>query len=142
MNDVLKKVEQIALMADISVQLQDELLTAAFDMGDGREQHVYIGDFGEAPNGMHIVVFVSPCLRHEGGWFRGMSRDQMLDLLRRNGNQPFANFALMEIAGEEFLVVSATQLLETMEVQEFQACCQSVVSIADGYEKELGKDEF
>ena len=71
-----------------------------------------------------------------------MSKKRATDLLRRNAGIPFAAFAIITSGDTDLLCVRRTQLLETMEVQEFVASCECVAGIADAYEKELGKDEF
>ncbi len=65
-----------------------------------------------------------------------------MKLLRYNTELPFGHFCIMQLGNAETVCVRATQILETMEVQEFEANCVSVAHVADAWEKRLGRDEF
>ena len=72
----------------------------------------------------------------------GMKGSTAIDLLRRNASMPFAAFCLLPGGDGETLCARSTQLLETMDPEEFQASCLCVARFADEYEATLGKDEF
>ena len=61
MGDVLRKVEEIAAMADTPCERRGDTLVATYHFHDGRDQTVYIIECGETANGMHMIGFFSPC---------------------------------------------------------------------------------
>jgi hypothetical protein len=144
---VLEKVSQIAAMAEMPVQRHpsEQMLIASFDMGAGRHQLVYIRYVGETPDGHDSISFMSPCMElKKGGWFGGaLTRKRAVDLLRRNAALLFGSFALYTFTGgEQVLVVVSSQIVETMEVEEFRTHLGAVAFVADHYERELGTDVF
>jgi hypothetical protein len=142
---VLEKVSQIATMAGYTVKSMPErnFVAVPFDMGNGRKQVVYVRYIGQTPDEHDVVSFDSPCMEVKKGWLRGLSKDRAIDLLKRNANLLFGRFAIEQIEGEDdVLIVCSTQIIDTMEVEEFDAHCRAVAVIADEYEKELGTDHF
>ena len=142
MADILTKVERIARMADLRCQRQDNLLMFGFDLGGGRNQTVAIGHMGETEDGLNVIVFFSPCQRLSSGLMGGLSKGNSLSLLKHNADLPFGHFSIMQIGDHETVCVRATQILETMEVKEFEANCRSVAQVADAWEQKLGRNEF
>ncbi|MGD2109635.1 MAG: hypothetical protein PVI86_09615 [Phycisphaerae bacterium] len=146
-NKVMEKVSQIATMADMACQKvpDDHMLVLGFDLGGGRRQAVFLRYLGQTPDGHDIVTFMSPCLEvKKMGFLRGgLSRNQAIDLLRRNAMLGFGSFALTSYAqGREVLMVVTTQLVDTMEVEEFRTHVCFVAAAADEYEREHGYDRF
>jgi len=142
-SDTLEKVEQIAKMADIRGQRRENLLGFLFSLQGGRDQLVYVGELGETDEGMTVICFFSPCQRRGSGFLKGLSKGDALNLLRLTAQMPFGHFCIMELGGEELVCVRATQILETMEVQEFQSHITNVALAADAWEKKVGGgDEF
>lgn len=142
---VLEKVTQIATMAGYTVKPIPErnFVAVPFDMGNGRKQVVYIRYIGQTPDEQDVVSFDSPCLEVKKGWLRGLSKDKALDLLKRNANLLFGAFAIEQLEGDhDVLIVCSNQILDTMEVEEFDAHVRAVAVIADEYEKEHGQDVF
>ena len=142
MADVLTKVEQIARMANLRCQRRGELLFFGFDMGGGRDQTLAVAHMGESDDGMNVIVFFSPCQAISTGLLGGLSKSSAVGLLRHNANLPFGHFAIMELGDKEMVCVRATQMLETMEVKEFEAHCHSVAQLADAWEQKIGQDKF
>ncbi|MGI9458239.1 MAG: hypothetical protein ACR2NU_16875 [Aeoliella sp.] len=143
MEEILTKVEQIARMADLKCQRNGDLLMFGFDMGGGRSQTVAVTKFAEGEDGMNIILFFSPCQEISKGVFAGgLSKGSATTLLRHNASLPFGHFAIMEIDDQEMVCVRTTQILETMEVEEFQGHCYGVANVADAWEKQLGVDKF
>jgi hypothetical protein len=140
--DVLTKIEQIARMADLRCQRRGELLFFGFDMGGGRTQTLAIGHMGEGDDGMNVIVFFSPCQSISSGLLGGLSKSSAVGLLKNNATLPFGHFAIMQLGEQDMVCVRATQLLETMEVKEFEALCYSVAQIADAWEQKIGQDKF
>lgn len=143
MSDALEKVEQIAKMADIKGQRRDDLLGFMFALGGGRDQLVYVGEFGETHDGMSVICFFSPCEKVGGGFFGGLSKAKAMQLLRASANLQFGHFCVMQLGKDEMVCARATQILETMEVQEFLAHISTVAMAADAWEKNaVGSDQF
>jgi hypothetical protein len=140
--DVLEKIHQIATMAGIKGQRQGELLSYGWDFGRGRDQMCFVAPFIETDEGLHLVCFFSPCERLGKGFLGGMSKNTALQLLRLNSQLEFGHFAIMKLGGDELLCVRTTQILETMEVQEFEQHCMGVAKLADAWEEKIGKNEF
>ena len=142
---VLEKVAQIATMAGYQVKSFPErnFVAVPFDMGEGRKQVVYIRYIGQTPDEHDVVSFDSPCMEVKKGWLAGLSKNQAVDLLKRNASLLFGSFAIEQLEGDaDVLIVCSNQILDTMEVEEFDAHCRAVAVVADDYEKELGRDEF
>ncbi|MCL4741182.1 MAG: hypothetical protein KJZ54_03175 [Phycisphaerales bacterium] len=142
--DVLSKVEEIAGLAGYKVSRHPSggLLVVAFDMGRGRTQNVFIAPCGTTPDGKNVVTISSPCMAVKKGLFKGIGRAQALDLLRRNAMLTFGHFAIASAGDCEGVMVCATQIVETMEIEEFEALVNTVAIVADEYEREHGQDRF
>ncbi|MCP4653976.1 MAG: hypothetical protein GY856_01020 [bacterium] len=141
---VLDKLKQIGSMAGYELQMHEngEMLVAPFDMGNGRKQLVYLRYAGRTPSDQDVVAFLSPCLEIKKGFMKGIGRGQAIDILRRNAQLLFGQFGLFDFGDVEVLMSSSCQILETMEVEEFEAHLNCVAMVADSYEQEHGQDEF
>lgn len=141
-SDIVAKIHQVAGMAGIKGQRDGNLLSFAWDFGEGRDQMVYIAPFAETDDGLNVICFFSPCQRLGTGFLSGISKQTALQLLRTNSELDFGHFAVMKLGGDEMICVRATQILETMEVQEFEQQCLAVARLADAWEEKIGKNEF
>ena len=144
-DNVLAHVSQTAGMAGMDVERVPDgsAIAIGFDMGEGRHQIVYIRYVGQTPDMQDVISFDSPCLSVKKGSADELTQEQAVDLLRRNSRLLFGHFALESVGDlEEMLVVGSSQILQTMDMEEFEAHVRSVALTADEYEKELGKDEF
>ena len=142
MSELIDQIEQIAKMADLPANRKEDVLVFAFDMGGGRRQLVHVLPVGETDDGMHVICFFSPCQEVREGIFGGLSRAKAMQFLRLNSELLFGHFAILMLGGHEYVCVRTTQLLETMEVEEFKAHVISVAGVADEWEAKLGKDLF
>ncbi len=143
--EVLRKVNEIAALAGYTVQPHDQvedMLVCPFDMGGGRSQIVYIHPVGQTPDGMEIISFFSPCAAVKQGFLNGLSKRHAVDLLRRNGMLLGGQFAVVDFGNIDLLVVRSTQIVDTMEVEEFRMHANLVAMVADDYEREMGTDVF
>ncbi len=113
-----------------------------WDFGRGRDQMCYVAPFAETDEGLNVVCFFSPCQKLGKGFLGGMSKSTALQLLRINASLDFGHFSLMTLGGDEMICVRATQILETMEVEEFKQNCVNVARLADAWEEKIGKDDF
>ena len=143
--EVLEKVRKISAIADYHAQPhpEDDMLVISFDMGRGRSQMVYVRYIGQTPDGHDSVLFMSPCLELKIGLFSGLGRRRAVDLLRRNAQLRFGSFALFAFkGGTDVLMVVSSQIVDTMEVEEFKTHVNCVALVADEYERECGHDNF
>jgi hypothetical protein len=143
--NVTQKVEEIANMAGYQLGRHPqvpEMLVCNFDMGNGRSQAVYIMPIGQAPGGEEMVSFISPCQRMKKGLLGSMSKSQAVDLLKRNANLIAGCFAIQSVGDVDVLVFRSTQIVDTMEIEEFKFHLNLVGFIADEYEREHGTDVF
>lgn len=143
--DVSQKIEEIGNMAGYKLARHPqapETLVCPFDMGNGRSQSVYIMPVGKTPTGEDIACFMSPCAALKKGLLGSMSKNQAIDLLKRNANLVTGSFAIEKVGDKEILVVRSTQIVQTMEIEEFKFHVNIVSIIADEYEREHGTDVF
>lgn len=140
--EIVEKINQVATMAGIRGHRQGNLLVFGWDLGRGRDQACYVAPFSQTDDGLNVICFFSPCQRLGKGFLSGMSKSSAMQVLRINSQLEFGHFCLMTLGGEEMVCVRATQILETMEVQEFRENCQAVAGIADAWEEKIGRDDF
>jgi len=140
---VMEKVKQVALLAGLKFRdwKDGAELAVPMDMGDGRSQVVFIAHIGEL-GGLDVVEFRAPCQRLKKGFLNGLGKNDAIDLLRRNARLLVGHFSLYSFENEELLMVCSPQIVDTMEVEEFNAHIRACCAIADAYEKEHGVDEF
>lgn len=141
-SDVLAKVQNIAKMAGLVGQRKGDLLIYPFDLGNDRKQLVFIDQFDETSDGNHIIRFLSPCEKLGAGMFGGIGKAKAVKLLRLNAAMRAAHFCLMNLGDGEYVCARATQILETMEVEEFKEHCLAVCLFADKWEETIGRDDF
>ena len=142
MTETLGRLEEMATEAGFAPARHEDSIVVKLKLGESRHQTVFVSELGRSARDLRSVTFLSPCQRLKSGFLSGMGRRTALDLLRRNASMPFAAFALLQVGEEEMLCVRSTQLLETMDLEEFRASCDCVARFADAYEAELGKDEY
>jgi hypothetical protein len=143
-SDVLKQVEDVAALAGYNVSRHPNGMGVQipFDMGNGRSQMVVVVPIGQAGNGKDVVRFYSPCMVVKKGMFKGLSKAQASDLLKRNANMLWGSFGVAELGDSEGVMVLSNQLVETMDVEEFKMHANYVAIVADEYEREHGQDNF
>ena len=142
---VMQKVEEIGAMAGFQLSRHPnipEMIVIGYDMGNGRTQTVYVHTCGKTPEDQDLICFMSPCQAVKKGLLKGMGKDQAVDLLHRNGQLVVGSFAIADFGGTDILVVRSTQIVDTMEVEEFRFHANFVAILADRYEQEHGEDVF
>ena len=92
---------------------------------------------------MDVIRFVSPasiCL--EQGRKKSLTKAKAVDLLARNNDEvTYCSFAYSD--RRKAIVVQATQIVRTMDDDEFEMLLKFVGAVADEYESEVvGKDRF
>ena len=145
--EVLEKVNKVAAKANYKLHPHPNghVLMIKFNMGNNRSQTVYIEHTGKTFENQECVTFMSPCkvVMKDKILNSGLSKNQMLDLLRRNAKLHFGSFALEAFEGRnDVLVVMSSQIVDTMDVEEFKAHVAFVAYAADEYERECGQDVF
>lgn len=141
--EILERVERVAARAGFQSTIdEDEMrLVLAFDMGEGRRQMVFVKDTSLSPQHAVVTIF-SPCLVVTKELFRGISKNQAMELLRANATTHFARYGISETESYTMVVASIDHLLAKLDPEEFEASVLSVAHAADSYEKKLGKDDF
>lgn len=142
--DALKKISDIAALSGIKGKIDENRMSfiANFILDGNRNQFVHIRLTGKNQIGGHIVTFFSPCLKVKKGFLKGITKDQAIDLLRRNEKTLFARYGVWSLENEELVVASIDHILDTLDPEEFKTSSWHVAIAADRYEKEHGKDDF
>jgi ABC-type polar amino acid transport system ATPase subunit len=141
--NVLKQVSEVSTLAGINGQVDERRMVFAmgFELDAGRSQVVYVRDSTQREDRKVITVF-SPCLVVKKGLFSGFSKEQAMDLLRKNEGMNFARYGIWENKAETMVVASADHLLESLDPQEYKATAYHVAMAADLYERQHGADNF
>jgi hypothetical protein len=142
--DVLKKIEQVATLAGLRGVIDERAMAflLGFDLDNGRRQTVYVRFAGVTKGDIEVINFSSPCLLVKKGFLSGISKDQAVDLLRRNEKTLIARYGIREYDGESAIVASVDHFLESLDPNEFGANAFCVALAADLYEREHGQDKF
>lgn len=141
---VLRQVESIAALAGLRGEVVEDAghFRMGFSRSRERTQQVFVRYTGHTPDGKVIVTFISPARRVAKGLFKGLGREQAMDLLRLNENMYFARFGLWESKAEVMIVASMDAILESLDAAEIMAYAHYLSHAADEYEAKHGGDEF
>jgi hypothetical protein len=144
---VLKQLESIAALAGIKGVIHDdaEFFVIGFDMGDGRNQRVFLRPSGWTPDGKTIVTLSSPAKTQSKGWLASFSRDAAIELLRLNEKVFFARYGIQDPgpqSKEMVIVASSDVVLDSLDADEMRAHAYFVAKAADDYEKTTKTDKF
>ena len=118
-------------------------LAVSPELGDGREQIVYIGRSValDSVAGSDVVTIFSPCAALSNAMMQ--DAEFLLDLLIANGTAGFGRFSVIDTRTDErLLVVMCDQMVETMETEEIHAAIQSVARAADEFEQRRARDDY
>lgn len=142
--EILEKVAEVAALAGLRGGIDEDRMcfVASFETGENRSQHVYVRPIGRVINDSQVVTFFSPCLAVKKGFLKGISREQALDLLRKNEEICFARYGIWSNKNEDMVVASVDALLDSLDPEEFHSNMWHVAIAADAYEKEHGQDRF
>lgn len=140
---VLERVGDIAMLAGFKGRIDGEHMHFALGIGldDGRSQMVYVRDVSRSADRQIITVF-SPCLVRKKGFWKGISKELAIRLLRRNEAVHFARYGICELEKADMIVASMDHLLETLDPPELEASVFHVALAADTLEREHGQDTF
>ena len=142
--EVLERVAEISTLAGLKGVVDEDRLhfKAGFAMADDRSQVVYVRVLDQKVGDSPVLTFFSPCLMVKTGFMKGISKEQALDLLRRNEQVMFARFGVLTMDAMDMVVASVDHLLDTLDPDEFKSSMWFVAMAADAYEKEFGQDQF
>ena len=143
-NETLARVVSQAKTAgyELDYDYENHRLSYNFIFPDDRSQQVYIELIDPLPSGVKVIRFVSPCQDLSKYKKRSPTGPKAIDFLARNGGMDmYSSFAISESL--EAMVVVATQIVRTMQDEEFELLLNHVASVADQYERDiLGKDAY
>lgn len=127
---------------ELAYDHENEELYHTLDFENGRTQTVFIEKQKPLSDGMDVIRFVSPCLDLAGSKAKLLTKAKAVDLLARNSDEiTYCSFAYSE--RREAIVVQATQIVRTMDDDEFEMLLKFVGAVADEYERDVaGKDNF
>ncbi len=94
---------------------------------------------GRTTTGLRVLTLFSVFHHVKDG--EGLSASELRALLLVNEHQRFVRVAIWPMDGDELLVVSWDQILETMEAEELATQVRSLVLAADELEKLLSDDD-
>jgi hypothetical protein len=133
---VFYKAKQLKL--DISYDWESKSFRVQLPIGHNRQQVVFVSEGRRDRKGRLSIRFVSPCMRLGRA---GLRREQAVDLLKRNGSMDLdCRFSVSE--DEQYVVVQAEQLLDTMDIEELEAHLDHVAQVADDYEQVSGQGDL
>lgn len=148
--DPVARLEAIAQKSGVPCGRSGKTIIVSVALAGGRRQSVYIevigkGSFslGEVKNREYNwVSFYSPCFKNKPGFFGGLSRDQLIGMLRDNFLILHGTLAFLNLGDEEFLCAQDIALLETLDPEEFRAYVGYSAMIADDYEARFSKQDL
>ncbi len=142
--EILEKVSEIATLAGVRGKVDEERMcfVSGFGLPNDRSQMVYVRPMDRVVADSHVVTFFSPCLAVKHGFMKGVSKEQALDLLKKNEEIYFARYGIRSMDKEDLIVASIDSLLNTLDPEEFHSNMWHVAIAADNYEKEHGQDDF
>jgi hypothetical protein len=127
---------------DFSYDFDKDEIYYKFHLENDRSQTVYIEKLEPLAEGFDVIRFVSPCLDLSSGIAKKLNKTAAIDFLKRNTDESmYCAFAFSE--RRKAIVVEATQIVKTMDDDEFVTLLKYVALKADTYEREvLGKDDY
>ena len=142
--EALEKFQSVATLAGIRGQIDDQrmLLVSVFDFGNGRTQTVYVKPVEHPLEKVAVVHLFSPCLQVKKGLFKGITRDQAVDLLVKNEAMTFARYGVWQSDEGHMIVASVDHILDTLDPEEVKTSMHLVALAADAYEKLHGQDQY
>ena len=143
MRQLVNQIADIAAVAGVRGEIDPELGAFRINVGvaEGRSQMVFVRPSGEVGAGKPIITFFSIARAYpKTKLTSAISNKEMLGLLMKNDNMPFARYGIQERENDYLVVASADYLLETLDGSEFQAAANFVAMAADKCEAEKGED--
>ena len=142
---LLNQIADIAAVAGVKGAIDQDMRGFRVNVGtaEGRSQVVFVRPTGEVGGGKPMISFFSVARVYpKTKLLSAISSKELLGLLIKNENMPFARYGIQERESEYLVVASADYLLETLDGDEFQAATTFVAMAADKYEAEKGEDKL
>ena len=142
--ETLQKVGDVAALAGIrgKVDSEREQFVSGFELPEGRSQMVYVRPSAQDVEDSVVITIFSPCHVFKKGLFKGISKDQAIELLMMNEQITFARYGMWESYDEHMIVASVDCILDTLDPPELRAAMWHVAIAADAYERKYGADNF
>jgi hypothetical protein len=144
-NLTLARVQSVARTKsyELEYDYENHRLSYVLTLNEERKQKVYVELIKPLAGGSEVIRFISPCQDLSGSKRqRVLTKDKIIDLLLRNNRDDmYSSFAVSD--SMEAIVVYATQMVHTMDDDEFELLLNHVAKVADEYERDLlGKDFY
>lgn len=120
----------------------DDVATVSFDMGDDRDQTVWITPMGTNPDDELVISITSPALNMSDMPDIMLGQKTANNLLRENAQLFTGSWAVEELGEDTYLVAVDTQIMSTCDPEELRASILTVAHMADNLEKQMGVDNF
>jgi len=142
--ETLKRVAEVAALAGIRGKVDDEReqFVSGFELPEGRSQMVYVRMSAQDVEDSEVITIFSPCHVFKKGLFKGITREQAIELLMMNEQITFARYGMWESNNEQMIVASVDNILDTLDAPELRAAMWHVAIAADAYERKYGADDF
>jgi len=142
---LLSQIADIAAIAGARGEIDLEMGVFKINRGaaEGRSQMVFVRPTGEVGHGKPMISFFSIAMSYpKTKLMSAISNKELLGLLIKNENMPFARYGIQERENDYLVVASADYILETLDGDEFQAATTFVAMAADTYEATKGEDKL
>lgn len=144
-NLTLARVQSVARSThyDLQYDYKKHRLSYEHTLAEGRTKKVYIELIKSLAGGSEVIRFISSCQDLSGSKRkRVLTKQKVIDLLLRNNRDDmYCTFAVSDSL--EAIVVEATQIVRTMDDDEFVMLLNHVATVADEYERDvIGKDLY
>lgn len=143
--ELLDRVADIAAVAGVRGSIDPEAGTFGTRVGTGekRSHAVFVRPSGEVGGGKPFITFFSIARTYpKTKLVSAISNKDLLGLLTKNEQLPFARYGIQERKDDYLLVASVDHLLETLDAEEFLAAATFVAMAADKCEAEKGEDKL
>jgi len=145
MRQLLSQIADIAAVAGVRGEIDPEMGAFKINVGtaEGRSQTVFVRPTGEVAGGKPMISFFSIARFYpKTKLTSAISNKELLGLLIKNENMPFARYGIQERENDYLVVASADYLLETLDGGEFQTAATFVAMAADTCEAAKGEDKL
>lgn len=143
--ELLNRVADVAAVAGVRGAIDPEVGAFGTSMAtaEKRRQTVFVRPSGEVGGGKPFVTFFSIARTYpKTKLLSAISNKDLLGLLAKNEQMPFARYGIQERKDDYLLVASVDHLLDTLDGEEFRAAATFVAAAADACEAEKGEDNF
>ena len=129
-----QKIKKVADKAGMKVlESSDSLVIANFNIGGNRQQRVGLTPLGDLL-GCTIVGIFSLALEISGDLDPNLANR----LLKENGRHKIGYWGITKGTDKSFLGIHHSMILETLDPEELRIVLDTLATMADGLEKELG----